>query len=245
MAQQALDSPEGNAVLAADIQQFVTVNDVTERYRGIPFPGTFMLDPQGRVTSRFFEDFYRERSTVTNLMLRLGTADAPVQATEVDGAQLTLRTYPSDPVVALGNRFTLVLDITPKPDMHVYAPGAAGYRVIALTIDPQPFVRTLSVQFPASEIYYFEPLDERVPVYQKPFTLLQEVVPEVTAEAIAAFRGQDKLTLSGRLDYQACDHTICYNPTSIPLSWTVGLQPFVPGAPREGGGGSSGGAGQR
>jgi hypothetical protein len=194
------------------------------------------------VTSRFFEDFYRERSTVTNLLLRLGAADTPVQATEIDGAQLTLRTYPSDAVVAPGNRFTLVLDITPKPDMHVYAPGASGYRVIAVSIDPQPFVRALPIQFPPSETYYFEPLDERVPVYQKPFTLLQEVVPEVTAEAIAFFREKQELTLAGRLDYQACDHSICYNPTSVPLSWTVRLQRFVPGAPQ--GGGAAGGAGQ-
>ena len=28
---------------------------------GTPFPGTFMLDANTRVTSRFFEEFYRER----------------------------------------------------------------------------------------------------------------------------------------------------------------------------------------
>ena len=66
-----------------------------------------------------------------------------------------------------------------------------------------------------------------MPVYQKPFTLLQEVVPEVTAEAQAAFEGIDTLTLTGSLEYQACDDEICYNPVSVPLSWTVAIRPLL------------------
>ena len=67
--------------------------------------------------------------------------------------------------------------------MHVYAPGSPGYRVTPLNMTPQPYVRTMPLRYPASEIYHFVPLNERVPVYQKPFTLLMDVVPEATAEA--------------------------------------------------------------
>jgi hypothetical protein len=116
--------------------------------------------------------------------------------------------------------------------MHVYAPGAENYRVVALEIDPQPFVRLLPLEYSASEIYFFEPLNERVPVYQKPFTLLQEVVPEVSREARAAFEGIDTLTLTGSLEYQACDDRVCYNPVSVPLSWTVKLRPLLFGQRR-------------
>ena len=66
-----------------------------------------------------------------------------------------------------------------------------------------------------------------MPVYQTPFTLLQEVVPEVTSDAMAAFRGRDELTLTGSLDYQACDDEVCYNPVSVPLSWTVAIRPLT------------------
>ena len=34
---------------------------------GMAFPGTFLLDRQGRVRSRFFEEFYRERNTSASL----------------------------------------------------------------------------------------------------------------------------------------------------------------------------------
>jgi len=208
----------------ADLAQYVTVTRASERFHGIAYPGTFMLDAQGFVTERFFEDFYQERYTVANILLKLGTGGRAIQAAEMNTSHVQIRTYPSDAVVAPGERFSLAVEIDPEPGMHVYAPGDHSYRVVTLRIDPQPKVRVLPIQHPASETYYFEPLDERVPVYQKPFTLLQEVVPEVDREF---YRGKDQLTITGSLDYQACDDKICYNPMSVPLSWTVQLKPFV------------------
>jgi hypothetical protein len=116
--------------------------------------------------------------------------------------------------------------------MHVYAPGATGYKVITVNITPQPHVRTASLRYPASEIYYFKPLNERVPVYQKPFSLVLEAVPEATAEARKALAVRKELIISGTLEYQACDDMTCYNPVSLPLSWNVELQGLVPGAPQ-------------
>ncbi|MDA2932837.1 redoxin domain-containing protein [Acidobacteria bacterium AH-259-D05] len=223
------DDPE----VLADLEMYVTVTQAGERFRGIAYPGTFMLDPEGIVTARFFEDFYRERNTVANIMLRLGADRSFVQGTEISTAQIQIKTYPSDSVIALGERFALAVEITPLPNMHVYAPGAEKYRVVTLQIEPQPFVRLLPIRHPASEIYFFEPLNERVPVYQKPFTLLQEVVPESSRDARAAFQGKDTLTLTGSLEYQACDDRVCYNPMSVPLSWTVEIKPFVPRQARQ------------
>ena len=228
---EALGPNGDDPAVLADVAQYVTVTQARERFRGIAYPGTFLLDPDGRVTSRFFEDFYQERNTVASIMLRLGTG-LSVQGTEISTGQIQIKTYPSDSEIALGERFAIAVEITPLPNMHVYAPGAEKYRVVTIEIEPQPFVRLLPIQYSASEIYFFEPLNERVPVYQKPFTLLQEVVPEVSREARAAFEGKDTLTLTGSLEYQACDDLVCYNPMSVPLSWTVKLRPLTVGQSR-------------
>ncbi|MBI4886128.1 MAG: redoxin domain-containing protein [Acidobacteria bacterium] len=229
--EEALGPNGKDPAVRADLAIYATVNEPSERQRGIPFPGTFMLDRQGRVTSRFFEDYYWERNTVSNMLLRLGTGGAPVQATQASTAHLDLKAYPSDANVALGTKFSLAVDITPKRGLHVYAPGASNYRVVSLNVTPQPHVRTTAVRYPASEIYFFKPLNERVPVFQKPFTLVMDVVPEATVEARKALTGRNELVITGTLEYQACDDRICYNPATIPLSWTVALQPLVPGAP--------------
>ena len=201
--EEALGPNKDDPAVKADIQKYVSVVNPTAAMVGIAFPGTFILDRKGRVTSRFFEDFYIERNTVSSLLVRVGANAAPVAATKISSAHLDLTTYPSDPAIAPGNRFSLVMDIKPGPGIHVYAPGAKGYRPIALIIAPQANVRVLPVQYPPSQIYFFKPLKQ------------------------AALRGKETLTLTGTLDYQACDDKQCYNPASVPLSWTLALRPLV------------------
>jgi peroxiredoxin len=216
-----------NPLVQSEAQKYVSVVGARPQMTGIAFPGTFILDRQGRVTSRYFEDFYIERNTVSSIMMRLGNKAGAVNGTKISTGQLDVTTYPSDSAIAPGNRFSIALDVTPHAGIHVYAPGAKNYRVIALNIMPQPFVRVLPMNYPASQIYFFEPLNERVPVYQKPFTLVQEIVLEGSPQAQTAFRGKESITLSGTLEYQACDDSICFNPTSVPVSWTLMLRPIV------------------
>ena len=80
VAEEALGPNGKDPAVLADLQRYVTVTQASERFRGIPFPGTFMLDRQARVTARFFEDYYWERNTVSSVLLRLGTAGTPVAA---------------------------------------------------------------------------------------------------------------------------------------------------------------------
>jgi len=215
------DDPE----VQADVAKYVSRFGSNPMIVGTPYPGTFMLDVDGRVTSRFFEEFYSERNTTSNVMLKLGIGLSPIAAIEGSTAQLKFTAYPSNSTVTVGTRFSIAIDVEPGPHMHVYAPGAEemGYRVIRLKLAPTEHVRFEPVEFPESEIYYFEPLDERVPVYQRAFTLLQEIVVDVGAETESALAELDALTISGSFDYQACDDAICFNPVSVPLSFTLDL----------------------
>ena len=214
VAEEGVGPDKDDPAVKADVEKYVSVFGATPMIVGTPFPGTFVVDRKGRVTSRFFEEFYRERNTAANIMLKLGTPLSGIAGAEDETAHLAINTYQSNPDVTVGSRFHLGLDITPKAGMHVYAPGAndLGYRVIALNLDAPDFIRLLPVEYPESEVYYFEPLDERAPVYAQPFRLIQDVVVEASPEASAKLAELDALTLTGRLDYQACDDTVCFNP---------------------------------
>jgi len=216
------DDPE----VQADVAKYVSAFGANPMIVGTPYPGTFMIDGDGKVTSRFFEEFYRERNTTTNVMLKLGMGLSPIAAVEGETAHLKFTAYPSNTSVTVGTRFSLALDVTPGPKMHVYAPGAEekGYRVIGFNLDQPEIARIEPVSYPESEIYYFEPLDEHVPVYQEKFTILQEVVMNGDARAEEVMSTMDALTLTGTLDYQACDDAICFLPQSIPVSFTVDLE---------------------
>ena len=210
----------------ADVAKYVSAFGANPMIVGTPYPGTFMIDGDGKVTSRFFEEFYRERNTTTNVMLKLGMGLSPIAAVEGETAHLKFTAYPSNTSVTVGTRFSLALDVTPGPKMHVYAPGAEekGYKVIGFNLDQPEIARIEPVSYPESEIYYFEPLDEHVPVYQEKFTILQEVVMNGDARAEEVMSTMDALTLTGTLDYQACDDAICFLPQSLPVSFTVDLE---------------------
>jgi hypothetical protein len=202
-----------------------SVAEGTSSY-GIPFPGTFLIDRTGKVTSRFFEEAYQERNTVSTIMIALGNAETPAAARRIGTDHLDMTTYVSDEVVAPGSLFTVVFDVTPRAGIHVYAPGAKDYKIINLRLDANPILATRPLQYPASEIYHFRPLDERVPVFQKPFRLVQRMAVSPSPDARAALKGVETVTISGSLEYQACDDRLCFNPRSIPVSYTVQLRPL-------------------
>jgi hypothetical protein len=153
------------------------------------------------------------------------TQEQRERAPDIWTDHLRIRTYASQPAVGPGDRVSLTVEVEPLEGMHVYAPGTHDYRVVTLTLKAEPFVRQIPMRYPASEIYLFEPLDERVPVYQKPFELVQPLTIDSGPRAEAALGASRMLVLSGTLDYQACDDRVCFTPVSVPLSWSLALEP--------------------
>ena len=199
-----------------------TVPESNQQSYGIPFPGTFMVNPQGVVTSRFFEQAYQERSSVGSVLARLGN-NIDVPATTISSPQIEITSFATDQTVAPGTHFSLVLDIKPAARVHVYAPSVTGYKPIALTIQPRPGLLVSAAQYPEAEDYFFKPLNEHVPVFQQPFRIVQDVAIDASAPGQAALKDTSVLTISGTLSYQACDDKLCFTPRSVPLSWTVNL----------------------
>lgn len=143
-------------------------------------------------------------------------SDKP-KATVISTDHLRIR-YASQVTAQPDGSVSFVVEMEPRRGMHVYAPGAGDYQVITLAIDDTSRARSRPLKYPASEIYLFQPLNEKIPVYQKPFTMtLDAVVPKAA----------EPLSVTGRLDYQACDDKVCFAPVSVPLRWIVRLDSRV------------------
>jgi DsbC/DsbD-like thiol-disulfide interchange protein len=117
--------------------------------------------------------------------------------------------------VAAG-KIPLHVDVTPRPNMHVYAPGQPGYIGIALTLDADAPVKVSGKpKYPAPRKFFMPVLNETQLVYSTPFRLTQDVtIPRTVSPG--------PLTITGTLRYQACDDTICYKPVTVAVSWTIG-----------------------
>jgi hypothetical protein len=211
---------------SATIKRFGLLNTTvpeTNPLYGYPFPGTFMLNKQGVVTARFFEETHQERNTITSVFARLGQK-LDIPAIRTMAPHLRITSALTDQVAAPGTRFSIVLDIEPESRVHVYAPGVTGYKPIALTIQPQPALVVRDAHFPKADDYFFKPLNEHVPVFQKPFRLVQDLMVDPSRDAAALLKDLKTMTIAGTLNYQACDDKLCFNPQSVPLSWTIHLR---------------------
>lgn len=199
-------------------------------YFGVPYPGTLVCDRTGKVTARYFEEKYQERVTVGMIAAASGTGMAAVGDKEVrlDLPFATVRAAASDGTIAPGNRFAIVLDIAPKPGLHIYAPGEHTYRAVKLEIREQLGLAVHPLSYPPAKPYRYAPLNETVPVYDAPFRLVQELTLPVSAAArdLAKTAGAT-LKLEGTLEIQGCTAEKCYPPERVPLSFELALRPLL------------------
>ena len=125
----------------------------------------------------------------------------------------TVLASPAEVNGAAGARLSLFVDVAPKPGIHVYAPGSENYIPITVTLNAQPEIKAGKLAYPRSEKVTL--LDEKVSVFQKPFRLTQDVMLDRSAKAGTT------VTVSGVVNYQACDDRVCYAPEKAPVTWTV------------------------
>ena len=152
------------------------------------------------------------------LAAQLGVRPPVALAPAASDKHLAIATSNSTAVVKPGAVVSLFIDVVPNRGIHVYAPGATDYRPITVKLDPDAHVTAGRLIYPKSEILLFEPLGERVPTYQKPFRLTQDVTIARSAKP------GTKILLGGTVSYQACDDKVCFVPASVPVSWTVDVK---------------------
>ena len=160
-----LSDPDSKVIRAYDILN-ETTKPGTPTY-GIPYPGVYVVDTQGRVVSKYFEDDYKDRVATANILARhFGTAlDEARGAAETKHLQIT--TAASHGMEMPGLRGALSLDIELKSGLHVYAPGVHGYIPIDWRLGGGgPAAKRHGFEYPASEMLRLEAVRETVSVYQ-------------------------------------------------------------------------------
>jgi hypothetical protein len=186
---------------------------------GLPFPGMYIVDENGIVQAKFFEEDHRERYTTSHVLVRHFLDPAGHAVTTVETDHLKLTASASDAVVRAGNRVTLVLDVELPPKMHLYAPGVeGGYIPIDWEIPDAKTWLAFEAEYPESRTMHLAAIDETVPVYEKKLRVMRDVVIGPNEAIEHLFDGS--LTLEGSFEYQACDDTICYRPEVIPVTWS-------------------------
>jgi hypothetical protein len=187
---------------------------------GIPYPGTLIVNKQGIVTAKYFEEDFRERYTAGDILAHQFGAAPAAGSHEVVGKQLTAVVSASNFVVRGGQRLALAIDIDLKPQMHVYAPTVEHYIPIEWTMAESPAFAAHQVTMPPAKMLHLPAIDETVPVYTGHFRLLRDITIADEGKLKPLLNGSGEFSIEGTLQYQACDDRMCYLPQQLPLKWT-------------------------
>ena len=157
-----LSDPESKIIRSYDILND-TVQPSNATVYGIPYPGTFIVDPQGKVVAKYFEESYTERVSASDILVRQYGDAAHAVASAAETKHLRLTTSASTPVARPGHRIVLSLEIDLKPGMHVYAPGVQGYIPIDWKLEEGAAAKLHALEYPASEMLRLPAIGETVP----------------------------------------------------------------------------------
>lgn len=137
----------------------------------------------------------------------------------IETPHLMLTLSASDASIAPGRHITLILEVEPKPTIHLYAPGTRGYVPIDWQITPSPGLDAGPVSYPAARMLRLPFLHDTVGVYDSPVRLVRDVVVGPIPDA-GSILTSSILTIKGTFHYQACNDQECYIPRTLSLRWT-------------------------
>jgi len=203
--------------------------EATGRDQGMSLPGYFFIDASGIIREKFVEakEKYQERYSANNLIAKLFPELAAQVSQNVAAPRIQLAIAQSDRVGAPGSRISLSAEVKLPAGVHVYAPGAQGYRVTELKIQPSPDFALASSAYPNSKSLYLAAIKETVPVYEGSFRITQDVAFSFSPAFLGSLgAGGKTVEVQGEFRYQACDARICYLPESVPVKWQVQVMPL-------------------
>jgi hypothetical protein len=196
-------------------------------FYGIPYPGTFMIERGGKITGRYFEENYAERSTTKDVLIRqFGPGSEAAFGnphTVHETKHLRVSASASDTLIRAGQRIALVLDVELKPNMHVYAPEVKGYIPVAWALDSTAG-RSVDAAWPQSKVLLLPALNEKVPVYENRFRVTRDFTFANEKSLKPLINEKGEFQVKGTFRYQACDDKVCYVPQDVQVIWTFVLE---------------------
>jgi hypothetical protein len=182
----------------------------THTFYGIPFPGEYLVAPDGRVADKVFLLDFQDRATASEVLLKDFGIGAGNDVVEIKSDETSARIQLSDSSSFSGQELAVAADFGIKPGWHIYGqPLPKGYVPTAISFD-NAMVAGQSFDFPKPTPIKFVALGETLPAYSGAFKAIGKIL---LREKLAA--GEHKL--SGELKFQECNDQICKLPRTVPL----------------------------
>ena len=206
---------------------------------GIPWPGEYLIAPDGAVRDKVFLPSYEHRASATEIIFRNcgvdGGGNAVTLKTAVLDATVTLSTDRCFP----GHELGVALDLQMKAGWHIYGkPLPLNYRALELSFEG-PLADELVLDLPAAQPRLMKALNETLPVYAGHVRASGKLgikwsppMPAPFLLAIGPPIAPGPHKIAGALRFQACSDSVCEPPEEIRFELPITIEKGTPPAPK-------------
>lgn len=190
----------------------------------MPYPGSFVLDEDGVIIEKRFEQSYRVRPQAADLLeTAFGTEIGDAAASDrTNNDEIGVTAWLNNATYRPWQQLRLQFGIQIGDGLHIYGqPIPDGFYALEVSISGAEGLETQDLSLPEPHAYKVEGLDEQFMAYEGeirgslPFYITQNA---------------GDLTLEITVSYQACTDTECFPPASLMLKLPLQAQDNVPGA---------------
>lgn len=210
-----LSDPDSLVISAFGILN--TLIDPTDHpWYGIPYPGTYVINPEGTITHKFFDNNLAVRAGPEQLLraaqgqsVQESTADETTQdlvqvSVALDGKALT-------PTV----QKDLVVRLNVPAGRHVYAdPAPEGSVAVNVILDENERLVTRPLTRPASVQHTLAGTGESFQVHHDTVELRLPLTVNGAIAGVGAKVEAGQIVVSGEVRWQSCDDMVCDIPSS-------------------------------
>lgn len=192
-----------------------------DQHWGVPYPGVFLLDEQGYVMQKRFQQSYRERETGVAVLERGFGLTSSVHGTAVHaqahGIQIAARL--DSPTYRAFQRLWLTLDISIDAGLHVYGqPIPEGFVPLTVEVTPAEGLSVGIPAFPPPTPHRLEGLNEEFYIYEGQLAV---TLP------LTFIHDTDDAMVQVAVRYQACSDEGCFMPQTVTLEVPVQVQDHI------------------
>ncbi len=207
---------------------------------GIPFPGDFLLGPDGVVRDKRFLPDYQYRPTASEVLLKNFGVGVGGSAAEIRTEELAAEVTLSSERAFTGQELAVVVKFSLKSGWHIYGqPLPAQYTATSVTFDDE-LLAAQELEFPPARPMALKALGETLPVYEGEFRaqgrlrLRWSPPAEIRSFGLGEPIDPGERKLTGTLRFQACNDEVCTAPRAVRFEIPLRIEPGVPPARNSG-----------
>jgi AhpC/TSA family len=208
---------------------------------GIPWPGDYLIAPDGTVRDKLFLPSYEYRASASQVVLRHFDGEAS-NAVRIQSGPVTATVALSTDRCFPGQELGIALDLQVDSGWHIYGkPLPANYQSLELSLE-SPLIREQSLELPAASPMSLKALGETLPVYSGGCKAIGKVgvkwsppMPAKFLEPLGDRIEPGPYRIAGTLRFQACSDEVCEAPQTIKFELPLTIEAGVPQAPKKAG----------